>query len=99
MKVWLERHQQARTADDSGNYQAALSKIIGSKADQPTGECFDSVDANLAKALDHEEHEFARAATDGRDAMTGLPVGAAVLAILGASGAVLGIGRRLSEYR
>jgi hypothetical protein len=31
--------------------------------------------------------------------MTGLPVGAAVLAILGASGAVLGIGRRLSEYR
>jgi hypothetical protein len=99
MKVWLERHKQARAADDDGNYQAALNKIIGSKADQPTGECFDSVDANLAKALDHEEREFAQAAGDGRDAMTGLPLGAGVLAVLGASGAVFGIGRRLSEYR
>ncbi|MFD1663489.1 hypothetical protein ACFSL4_36340 [Streptomyces caeni] len=99
MKVWQQRHRQARAADDDGNYQAALDKIIGSKADQPTGECFDSVDANLAKALDHEEHEFRQAAGDGLDAMTGLPVGAAVLAVMGAAGAVLGIGRRLSEYR
>ncbi|MFF4207784.1 hypothetical protein ACFYZE_00130 [Streptomyces sp. NPDC001796] len=99
MKVWQERHKQARAADDDGNYQAALNKIIGSRADQPTGECFDSVDANLAKALDHEESEFVQAASGGRDAMAGLPLGAAVLAVLGASGAVLGIGRRLSEYR
>jgi hypothetical protein len=31
--------------------------------------------------------------------MTGLPIGAAVLGVLGAAGAVAGIGRRLSEYR
>jgi len=99
MKVWEQRHQQARTADDEGNYQAALNKIIGSKADQPTGERFDSVDANLAKALDHEKSQFEKSAGDGRDAMTGLPVGAAILAVLGAAGALLGIGRRLSEYR
>ncbi|MFC3577623.1 hypothetical protein ACFOZ0_31045 [Streptomyces yaanensis] len=99
MKVWQQRHKQARAADDDGNYQAALNKIIGSKADQPTGECFDSVDENLKKALDHEASEFRQAAGDGRDAMTGLPVGAAVLAVLGAVAAVLGIGRRLSEYR
>ncbi|MFF3907126.1 hypothetical protein ACFYZJ_14275 [Streptomyces sp. NPDC001848] len=99
MKEWQKRHTQARAADDDGNYQEALDKVIGSKADQPTGECFDGVDANLAKALDHEESEFVQAASDGRDAMAGLPVGAAVLAVLGASGAVLGIGRRLSEYR
>ncbi|MFF3511153.1 hypothetical protein [Streptomyces sp. NPDC002573] len=99
MKVWQQRHAQARSADDDGNYQAALNKIIGSKADQPTGECFDSVDANLAKALDHEKSEFERAAGDGRGAMTGLPLGAGVLAVLGAAGAVLGIARRLSEYR
>ncbi|MEU6093496.1 hypothetical protein [Streptomyces sp. NPDC047079] len=99
MKVWQQRHEQARAADDDGNYQAALNKVIGSKADQPTGECFDSVDANLAKALDHEKSEFQKAAGDGLDALTGLPLGAAVLAVLGAAAAVLGIGRRLSEYR
>jgi hypothetical protein len=99
MKEWQQRHKEARAADDDGNYQEALNRIIGSKADQPTGECFDSVDANLAKALDHEESEFRQAAGDGRDAMTGLSAGAAVLAVLGAAGAVLGIGRRLSEYR
>ncbi|MFJ7899428.1 hypothetical protein ACIQ6V_02740 [Streptomyces sp. NPDC096198] len=99
MKVWQQRHGEARTADDDGNYQAALDKVIGSAADRPTGECFDSVDASLAKALDHEESEFERAAGDGRDALTGLPPGAAVLALLGAAGALLGIGRRLSEYR
>ncbi|GGN54786.1 hypothetical protein GCM10011579_014240 [Streptomyces albiflavescens] len=99
MKVWKSRHKEARAADDAGDYQGALNKVIGSKSDKPTGECFDGVDKNLALALTHEESEFKQAAGGGRDAMTGLPVGAAVLAVLAAAGALLGIGRRLSEYR
>jgi hypothetical protein len=99
MKVWQDRHREAREADDRGDYQDALKKVIGSKADEPTGECFDSVDDNLATALAHEEREFEQAAGDGRDAMTGLPLGTAALAVLGTAGALLGIGRRLSEYR
>ncbi|MEU0818129.1 hypothetical protein ABZ358_27960 [Streptomyces mirabilis] len=99
MKVWKSRHQEARTADDSGDYQGALNKVIGSAADKPTGECFDGVDTNLAAALTHEETEFKQAAGNGRDAMSGLPAGAGVLAALAAAGALLGIGRRLSEYR
>jgi hypothetical protein len=97
MKVWKERHSAAREQDDYGNYEAALKRVIGGKG--ATGECFDSVDHNLSLALTHEESEFRQAAGDGLDAMTGLSVGAAVLAVLGAAGAVLGIGRRLSEYR
>ncbi|MGW3203375.1 hypothetical protein [Streptomyces sp. NPDC001135] len=97
MVVWKQRHSSARTEDENGNYQQALDKVIGAKG--ATGECFDSVDRNLAQAIDHEQGEFQRAAGDGRDAMTGLPVGAAVLAVLGAAGALAGIGRRLSEYR
>ncbi len=99
MKVWQDRHEQARAADDSGDYQGALDKVIGSKENKPTGECFDNVDTDLRKALTHEQTEFELTADDGRGAMAGLPAGAAVLAVLGASGAVLGIGRRLSEYR
>ncbi|MFD0306822.1 hypothetical protein [Streptomyces sp. NPDC127119] len=99
MKVWKQRHAEAREKDQLGDYQGALARIIGSKADKPTGECFDSVDTNLAAALTHERAEFEQAAGDGRGAMNGLVVGAAVLAVLAAAGAVLGIGRRLSEYR
>nr|WP_167532685.1 hypothetical protein [Streptomyces alboniger] len=100
--VWKDRHKEARSSDDSGDYQGALDKVIGDKDDknaEPTGECFDNVDAALDRALAHEQREFKQAARDGRGAMSGLPVGAAVLALVAAAGAVLGIGRRLSEYR
>ncbi|MEV6179165.1 hypothetical protein ACIHAR_25100 [Streptomyces sp. NPDC052016] len=97
MAEWKKRHTAARAQDDNGNYEQALTLVIGGKG--ATGECFDSVDANLARALEHEQGEFRQAAGDGLDAMGGLAVGAAVLAVLGAAGAVLGIGRRLSEYR
>ncbi|MEV5322115.1 hypothetical protein AB0K92_31525 [Streptomyces sp. NPDC052687] len=99
MDVWQDRHREAREADDAGDYQTALDRIIGAKSEQPTGECFDSVDRNLQAAIAHEEREFERSAGDGRDALTGLAAGAAVLAVLGAAGALVGIGRRLSEYR
>ncbi|MGI5443315.1 hypothetical protein ACQEV4_40060 [Streptomyces shenzhenensis] len=97
MAVWKQRHASARTEDESGNYQQALDKVIG--AEGATGECFDSVDASLKTALAHERDQFEQSARDGRRAMSFLPVGAAVLAVLGAAGAMLGIGRRLSEYR
>ncbi|MEU9972682.1 hypothetical protein [Streptomyces sp. NPDC051014] len=97
MKVWKERHADARSEDENGDYQAALDKVIGDKG--ATAECFDSVDANLKNALAHEESEFQERATDGRDAMSGLPIGAAMLGVAAASGALFGIGRRLSEYR
>ncbi|MGY0024092.1 hypothetical protein ACVHNB_34635 [Streptomyces sp. YJ-C3] len=99
MKEWLARHKIAREQDDDGNYQGALDKIIGSRENKPTGDCFDLVDDSLDTALTHEQRQFSADAGDGRDAMTGLPVGAALLAVLAAAGAVLGIGRRLSEYR
>ncbi|WP_333778444.1 hypothetical protein, partial [Streptomyces sp. IBSBF 3136] len=97
MAVWKKRHASARGEDENGNYQQALDLVIGGKG--ATGECFDSVDSNLARAIDHEQTEFRQAAGNGLDAMTGLTLGAAVLAVLGAAGAVAGIGRRLSEYR
>ncbi|MEV0220268.1 hypothetical protein [Streptomyces sp. NPDC050704] len=99
MKVWKERHKEARAQDNAGNYQGALDKVIGAKVDKPTGECFDNVDKALQTAIGHESAQFKQAAGDGRSAMNGLAVGAAVLAVLAAAGAVLGIGRRLSEYR
>ncbi|MFE5602389.1 hypothetical protein ACFQ8O_24765 [Streptomyces coelicoflavus] len=97
MTEWKKRHTSAREQDENGNYQQALDLVIG--GDGATVECFDGVDAALATALKHEKAEFEQAAGDGLDAMGYLPQGAGVLAALGAAGALIGIGRRLSEYR
>ncbi|MFG3494177.1 hypothetical protein [Streptomyces sp. NPDC047928] len=94
---WQKRHAGARETDDAGDYEGALARVIGGK--DSTGASFDQVDAALKKALDHEQGEFTRAAGAGLGALTGLPVGAAALAVLGAAGVVVGVNRRLSEYR
>ncbi|MER7515884.1 hypothetical protein ABTZ91_05755 [Streptomyces sp. NPDC126499] len=94
---WRQRHRQARELDDAGDFTGAMNRIIGSS--QSTGQSFDQVDAALGRALDHEQDEFTRAAEKGRDALSGLPLGAAALGVLAAAGAVTGINRRLSEYR
>lgn len=104
-KAWWGLHGEAREKDDEGNYLDAVAQTIGGtyengkRPEQYTGFCFDQVDNHLADAVDHEQREFEQAAADGRGALGGLVPGAAALAVLGAAGAVLGIGRRLSEYR
>ncbi|WP_326620832.1 hypothetical protein OG863_26705 [Streptomyces decoyicus] len=97
VRQWQVRHGAARAADDQGDYEQALAKVIGTGGS--TGESFDRVAAGLQQALVHEQEEFRSAADSGRGALGGLPVGAGVLAGLAAVGAVLGIGRRLAEYR
>lgn len=94
---WRTRHAQARQLDDAGDFTAAMNKVIGPTGS--TGESFDRVDAALGRALSHEQDEFTLAAEGGRDALTGLPLGAAVLGVLAAGCAVTGVNRRLSEYR
>ncbi|MFI0905241.1 hypothetical protein ACH4TE_17075 [Streptomyces sioyaensis] len=97
VRQWQARHAEARAADDKGDYEGALAKVIG--PDRSTGESFDRVAAGLQRALEHEQAQFRSSADAGRGALGGLPVGAGVLAGLAALGAVLGIGRRLAEYR
>ncbi|WP_326697519.1 hypothetical protein OG909_09355 [Streptomyces sp. NBC_01754] len=94
---WQERHRKARATDDQGDYDGALKQITDPRGS--TGESFAQVDEALRQALAHEQGEFTTAAEDGRGALGGLPVGAAVLAVLGAVAVVAGINRGLSEYR
>ncbi|NEE32672.1 hypothetical protein G3M53_45385, partial [Streptomyces sp. SID7982] len=94
---WQARHREARATDDRGDYDGALAQIIG--AEKSTGQSFQQVDGALEKALAHEQGEFTSAAKDGRGALRGLPTGAAALAVLGAVAVIVGVNRRLSEYR
>ncbi|WP_275464651.1 hypothetical protein [Streptomyces noursei] len=94
---WRTRHAAARAADDRGAYDRALAQVIGGSGS--TGASFDRVDTGLGRALVHEQARFRVTADGGRAAFRLLAVGAAVLAVLAATGAVWGVGRRLSEYR
>ncbi|MDF6021103.1 hypothetical protein [Streptomyces sp. JH34] len=97
VSAWQDRHRKARTTDDRGDYDSALQQIIGPQ--DSTGDSFEQVDDALEQALAHEQDEFDTAAEDGRGALGGLPFGAAVLALLGAVAVIVGVNRRLSEYR
>lgn len=101
--AWQQRHTVASKADNDGEYDKALDMVIGKEAatsdKESTGASFTEVDNALAKALDWEQREFTEAAEGGRSALSGLAIGAAVLAVLAATAALLGIGRRLAEFR
>jgi hypothetical protein len=99
VRDWREMHGEAQDKNVAGDYESAKDMVIGGDGEKSTSEFFDQVDKSLVEALDHEQREFTQAAEDGRGALSGLWIGAAVLAVLGAAGAVFGIGRRLSEYR
>jgi hypothetical protein len=105
MQTWRARHTAERAKDDNGDYATAVADVIGGKdgsgaaVTATTGECFNAVDAGLATAVRVEQDEFKAAADSGRSALALLPFGAAGLAVLAAAGALLGIGRRLAEYR
>ncbi|MFE3286365.1 hypothetical protein ACFXJJ_25095, partial [Streptomyces sp. NPDC059233] len=97
---WRQRHAAAREADLKGDFEAALTQVVGDAQHKDTsGAAFDTVDASLEQAVAHEQQEFTRAARDGLGALGGLVTGSAALAVVGAAAALLGIGRRLSEYR
>ncbi|MFD8980822.1 hypothetical protein [Streptomyces sp. NPDC059564] len=97
---WKQRHAAARESDNKGDYEQALPQVIGDERHKDSsGASFDTVDASLERAVAHEQNQFTRAARDGLGALGGLTTGSAALAVVGAAGALLGIGRRLSEYR
>ena len=94
---WRERHERARAEDDDGDYDSAVGMVIGRNGS--TDESFDQVDSSLGEAAAHEQKEFEAKAGLGRGALGSVAAGAVVLGLLGAGAAVLGVGRRLSEYR
>ncbi|MFI0896818.1 hypothetical protein [Streptomyces sp. NPDC020983] len=104
VRKWRSLHVTERKKDDNGDYATAVADVLGKDAggkdvSPSTADHFAAADKALGRAVAHEQAEFHEAATSGRDALTLLPAGAGVLAVLGALGALLGIGRRLSEYR
>ncbi|MHA6759972.1 hypothetical protein [Streptacidiphilus sp. PAMC 29251] len=95
--TWQQRHDTAKTANDSGDYATAVDTTIGSNA--TTSAAFSQLDANLNSAIGRERANFHSLAGNGRNDTALLAEGTGVLALIAAAGALLGINRRAAEYR
>ncbi|WP_280717836.1 hypothetical protein [Kitasatospora sp. MAP5-34] len=102
--VWDTWHRTAAASNDAGDYNTALTDTIGSTGSNGTGtnssdSAFNAMDQQLAKAAVVEQAAF-RSAAQGVDGSLGiLAAGAALLAALATAGVLVGLGRRLAEYR
>ncbi|MFJ9518717.1 hypothetical protein ACIRPK_10675 [Kitasatospora sp. NPDC101801] len=94
--AWDAKHQAAEQGDD---YAAAVKAVVGPGGTDTSEAVFAALDEQLGKAAAAELAVFDRSAKGVAGGLTGLAVGAAVLALLAAAGVTVGLGRRLAEYR
>ncbi|GAB3433764.1 hypothetical protein [Actinophytocola sediminis] len=95
---WLELHGQVRELDDAGSYQEAVTLAIGGDEEGAAAK-FSNLDGNLLKAINNGRTQFVEETGAASSALTGLVPGAAVLALVAATGVTMGIRDRLREYR
>ncbi|WP_173019723.1 hypothetical protein, partial [Streptomyces alkaliphilus] len=106
VSVWREWNAGMLRAEASGEYDRATRLVIGepgepegSRGTAHSGTYARAAGEALRAALDAEQERFDEVAGAGRAALRGPGEGAVPLALLGAAAVVLGIGRRLAEYR
>jgi len=97
-QAWHEIHQEIRKTDEDGNFTMAVQMVTGTDADGAAAQ-FDLVDADLRGALETTTRTFTDEVGQASNAITGTVAGVALLAVLMAVGAAVGIWQRLKEYR
>lgn len=98
LQSWAAAHRQLRALDDGGQYPLAVASAIGNAPDSSATR-FGQADQALGALLNTQRQELdAQAATAG-DALTILPVGSTLLAVLAGAAAAAGIAVRVREYR
>ena len=91
-------HQEVRRLDDTGDYIKAVDAAVN--IHQPSAAtAFDRLDSALTTAVAHERQVFQREIDHAQGWLTGLPIGTGGLALATAMGVVVGVRRRLEEYR
>lgn len=95
---WLAAHRDLRALDDGGQYAQAVTAAIGTDP-ASTASIFNQLDEHLAGAIEHSGQRFDREVDRAAGALAGADIGVALLAALLIGASVLGIQRRLAEYR
>jgi hypothetical protein len=95
---WQEAHRRIRTADDEGDFTAAVDLALGP---DPAGAttAFDALDADLVDAIGAARAELTEAIGRARAALGGAVPLVVVLALLAPVASSFGLWQRLKEYR
>ena len=96
--AWGDAHRGVRQLDDGGQYAQAVASVVG-QGPGTSGGAFDALDAALAKATGEERAAFAVDVEAAEGALVALPWISAALALVAAGAVIVGIGRRVGEYR
>jgi hypothetical protein len=96
--AWDAAHRGVRALDDGGRYPEAVASVVGHSPDT-SGGAFDSLDAAVAEAIRQERAEYAVDIGAAEGTLVALPWISAVLALVAAGAVIVGIGRRVGEYR
>ncbi|NIH77991.1 hypothetical protein [Amycolatopsis viridis] len=96
---WLVTHQEIRAKDVDGAYSDAVKLAVDSSVPGGAATTFAHLDDALVAAIGHGRQAFLDDTRGGDRALTLLAPGVAVLAVIAAAGATMGIRDRLREYR
>jgi len=96
--AWSAAHRGVRQLDDGGQYPQAVRSVVGQGPDS-SGGTFDALDSGLAAAIGDERAAFAVDVDAAEGALVALPWISAALALVAAGAVIVGIGRRVGEYR
>jgi hypothetical protein len=96
--AWQAAHRELRGRDDSGDYAGAVASAV---SDDPDGSnvAFQRLDATLGVAVAAQRAAFTTAIGRAGGAQSMLAAGPAVLLVLAAAAVVVGVSRRIEEYR
>ncbi|MBP2322207.1 hypothetical protein JOF56_002592 [Kibdelosporangium banguiense] len=97
-QAWQDAHRRLRELDGSGQYDEAVKLAIGTD-EKGAAVSFNKLDQDLSNAIQKGREKFVEATGAAENALGGLVPGVAVLALIGAGGALFGIRQRLREYR
>ncbi|GAB3573313.1 hypothetical protein GCM10027445_32350 [Amycolatopsis endophytica] len=98
-KRWLDTHQEIRAKDVDGAYSDAVKLAVDSSVQGGAATTFANLDDALVAAIEQGRQSFLDDTRGGDRALTLLAPGLAVLAVVAAGGATMGIRDRLREYR
>ncbi|MGW9309301.1 hypothetical protein ACWGPQ_14945 [Saccharomonospora azurea] len=96
---WLSAHDRVRELDGNGEHRQAVLLAIDEKDENSPATAFNRVDSELAASIDSARRNFVENTSAGANALTLLAPAYALLSVIAALGATLGIRERLREYR